>query len=272
MKKFNFLLTILVILTFPTVSLAGPWKISVNTNLEFAKKAYLVSVISPGFEKVLDSADLEKGTCTFSRGNDDIQLHVFRLAIDQGTFKPTFFAANGDQLMIEFTSADAAKLSGNKAAAYYAMYQEIQERETSDQHAVMSEIRQIGIDSAQLKVLNTIAKNKLAASANEKIKLVQSIDDPVLSAYLAYEEVFASKTENIELYQKYHDALGSRAQQNLWAKYVQDVVQNFEAYQLLRQSKLIKPDQLKAKYESLPEAQKKSGFGQDLARELAAMK
>ena len=272
MKKFNFLLTILVVLTFPTISLAGPWKIIVNTNIESAKKAYLVSVISPGFEKMLDSADLEKGSCTFSRSNDDIQLHIFRIVVDTGSFKPIFFAANGDQVMLEYVSENVTKLSGNKAAAYYAMYQDIQQREASDQHAVMSEIRQIGIDSAQLKVLNTISKNKLAASANEKIKLVQSIDDPVLSAYLAYEEVFASKTENIELYQKYHDALGSKAQQNLWAKYVQDVVQNFEAYQLLRQSKIIKPDQLKAKYESLPEAQKKSGFGQDLARELAAMK
>jgi hypothetical protein len=268
MKKLQTILTILAVISLPLMSVAGPWQMSVDFHNANSGKARLISIISPGFEKEAATADIVGGKCTFSFTNEDEQLHIFRIAVDNDKFTPTFFASNNDKLTLDYTDATDATYAGNTSADVYKNYMIIQKKETADQEVFVKAAREHGSDSAELKLITSVNKNKLAESANRKITLIQSINDPVLSSYLAYKEVYAIKTGNIDLYDKYHSALGKKAQDTFWGKYVNDVVNNFEAYQLLRQTKMIKPEEAKERYNKLPQAQKNSTFGRDLAREL----
>ena len=274
-RKSN-LIVILGLVLFMSISYScskteKSWTINVNIEVPGITRAYLYKASVDRSDSLIDSTNISQHKFNFHglNGSDSLGVYFIKFSKGHGSGL-TCFVNNGDEINIDILEGGKVVYSGNDIQSDYSRYLQAKQQEV----ALMQELMTRMDPKASKEELEAVRKwytDKTNAINREKADIISKIKDPELNGYLALEEILISSTADKNKFELYANSLTDKGRETTYGKKVLEILQYFDAYDLLFNSVLMNYEELHKKYEELDKADKKSKFGVEVYNKLAAL-
>ncbi len=245
-----------------------PWTINAKIEIDGISEAYLYKASADRTDSLIDSTTVSQHKFSFKGLNDSDSLGVYFIKFSKGHGSGlTCFVNNGDEINIEILDGAKIVYSGNDIQADYFRYLQAKQQEVDLMKELMTRMDPKA-SKEELEATRKWYADKTNAINIEKANIISRIKNPELNGYLSLEEILTSSISDKNKFEIYANALTDKGSKTIYGKKVLEILQYFDAYDLLFKSVLTNYEELHQKYEELDEANKKSKFGIEVSNKL----
>ena len=238
------------------------WKVTVSTNLDQIKKAYLYKIDLNREKILIDSTTVNDNSFVLSGKNDSDKLQAYYIDYDKSQKGGVeFLVANTDQLNIAIKEQYKSVYSGTAVADDFTAYHRFKQAEIDNIIAFSSIYSNKDATEKELQAKILEYKEKVEKTKENKISFLKTIKSPELSSYLILNEIQTSSVIEKDLFDKFSNILTKEASLTESGKAVKDILKHFAAYKLNLNGGLLDYKSVKNKYDQLTEDNKNSKWG-----------
>ena len=248
-----------------------PWTINAKIEIDGISQVYLYKVNIDRTDSLIDSTSIYQNKFSFNRLNNSDNLGVYSIKISKGhSTGITCFVKNGDKISIDILGEYKNTFSGNEIQVDYSRYMETKQQDLD----LMKELMTRMGSKASSEELNANSKwytDKTNAIDAEKADVISKSNNSELNGYLALEEILTSSIVDENKFELYANSLTDEGKETVYGKKILEILQYFNAYDLLFNSIHTDYEELHKKYEELDDANKNSKFGKEVSNKLAVL-
>ena len=273
MKKILFFIIPLVVfsLFLSCDKVEKPWTINGKIGIADVQEAYLYKVNMDRTDNLIDSTSIANHIFSFNGLNASDDLGVYRIKFSKGHGNGlTVFVNNGDEISIDILGEYKSVYTGNKIQADYAKYMQAKQKEADLMKELMTRMNSKS-SQEQLENNRKWYSDNTKMINKEKADIISKIKNPELNGYLALEEILTSSTSDKTKFEGFANSLTDKGKETKYGKKILEILQYFDAYDLLFQSVLMNYEKLHDKYEKLDDSNKKSTFGVEIFNKLSVL-
>jgi len=266
-----FVLALLMSFLYSCNKVEKPWTINAKIELDGISEAYLYKASADRTDNLIDSTSISQHKFSFNGLNDSDNLGVYSIKFSKGHGSGlTCFVNNGDEINIDILGESKNVYSGNDIQADYSRYLKAKQQEVDLMKELMTRMDPKA-SKEQLEATRKWYSDKTNSINIEKADIISRIKNPELNGYLALEEILTSSITDKNKFETYAKSLTDKGKETVYGKNVLEIIQYFDAYDLLFKSVLTNYEELHQKYEELDEANKKSNFGIEVSNKLSVL-
>ncbi len=248
-----------------------PWTINAKIEIADVPEAYLYKVNTDRTDSLIDSTSVSRHQFSFKGINGNDNLGVYTIKFSQGHGSGiTCFVNNGDDISIEILGEYKNVYSGNGIQTDYSKYMSAKQKEVDLLKELMGRMDS-NVSEEQLKANRKWYSDETNSINLEKSKIISEIKNPQLNGFLALEEIRTSSAIDKDKFELFASSLTTKGKESVYGKEVSDIMQYFDAHDLLFQSVLINYKELRQKYNKLDDANKNSKFGIEIFNKLSTL-
>ena len=263
-----FVLTLLMSFFYSCSKVEKTWTINAKIEIPGVSKAYLYKTST---DSLIDSTSISQHKFSFNGLNDSNNLGVYFIKFSKGHGSGlTCFVNNGDEINIDIPEDGKIVYSGNDIQADYSRYLEAKQQEVDLMKELMTRMNPKA-SKEQLDATRKWYSDKTNAINIKKADIISKIKNPELNGYCALEEILTSSISDKNKFETYANSLTDKGKETIYGKKVLEILQYFDAYDLLFKSVLTNYEELHQKYEELDDANKKSKFGIEVSNKLSVL-
>jgi len=273
MRKNSFLviLAVLIIFGYSCHEVDKSWTMKANAEGVDAKQAYLYRVNIDRSSLLMDSANISDHKFSFSGINNSDSMGVYVIKFSKGHQSVlTFFVKNSDEISVDILGEYKNVFSGNELQIDYSRYMQAKQKELDLMREMMGRI----IPDASEEQLENNSKWYLQNTKmidQEKADIISNIKDAELNGYLALDEVRTSSISDKLKFESFASSLTTKGKETKYGKTLLEILQYFEAYDLLYQSVVANYEEIHQGYGELDDSNKNSKFGIEISNKLAVL-
>jgi len=248
-----------------------PWNIKSKIEIAEVPEAYLYKVNADRTDVLIDSTNVTDHNFVFSGINDSDSLGVYRIKFSKGHGNGiNVFINNGDKVDIEILGEYKNIYSGNSIQDAYTSYLKVKQKEVDLMKELMTRMNPKATPE-QLEASRTWYVESTKKLDQDKADVISKINIPELNAYLALDEIYTSSISDKNKFELLSNSLTKEGKETIYGKNTLEILQYFDAYNLLFQSIQMDYETLHQKYEQLDKANKDSKFGIEIANKLSVL-
>jgi thiol-disulfide isomerase/thioredoxin len=248
-----------------------PWTINAKIEGAGISEAYLYKVSVDRTLSLMDSTSISQNKFSFNGLNDSDRPDVYSIKFNKGHGSGvTCLINNGDEINVEILGEYKNIFSGNEIQTDYSKYMETKQQEVDLMKELMTRMDPKA-SKEQLEANRKWYLDKSNSINKEKVNIISKIKNSELNGYLALEEILTSSIADKNKFEMYANALTDKGKKTVFGKKVLEILNNFDAYDLLFNSTHAGYEELHQKYGELDEVNKKSKFGVEVYNKLAAL-
>ena len=219
----------------------------------------------------MDSTSISQNKLSFNGLNNSDSLGVYSIKLTKGHGSGvTCFVNNGDEINVEILGEYKNIFAGNEIQTDYSRYMETKQKELDLMKELMTRMDPKAT-TEELAANRKWYSDKTNSINKEKADIISKIKNSELNGYLALEEILTSSITDKNKFEMYANALTDKGRETVYGKKVLEILNNFEAYDLLFNSTHTGYEELHQKYGELDEVSKKSKFGVEVYNKLSVL-
>ena len=248
-----------------------PWTINAKTEINGISQAYLYKVNPDRTDSLIDSTSISQNKFSFNGLNKTDNLGVYSIKFTKGHGSGiTCFVNNGDVINVDVLGEYKNIYSGNNIQVDYSKFLEIKQQEIDLMKELMTRMDPKA-SPEELEANRKWYSDKTNSINEEKADAISKIKNSELNGYLALEEILISSMVDKNKFEMYANSLTDEGKKTVNGKKVLEIMQYFDAYNLLFNSVHTDYEELHKKYEELDSYNKKSIFGIEISNKLSVL-
>ena len=273
MRKILFSIIPLVVfsLVFSCDKIEKPWTINAKIGIADVPEAYLYKVNMDRTDRLIDSTKISNHNFSFNGLNNSDSSSVYRIKFSKGHGNGiTVFVNNGDEISVDILGEYKNIYTGSKIQTDYSKYMQAKQKETDLMKELMTRMKS-KLSQEQLEANRKWYSEKTKTINKEKADIISNINNSELNGYLALEEIRTSSIADKTKFEGFANALTDKGKETKYGKKVSEILQYFDAYDLLFQSVTMNYEELHQKHIELDDSNKKSKFGIEVSNKLSVL-
>lgn len=269
--SFILVFTVLMSLLYSCNKAKQPWLINSKIEITDVPEAYLYKVNMDRTDSLIDSTNISNHKFAFNGLNNSDNLGIYRIKFSKGHGTGlTVLVNNGDKINVEVLGEYKNVYEGNEIQSDYSKYLQIKQKEVDLMKDLMTRMDQKATPE-QLETNRKWYADNTKSIIQEKSDIISKINTSELNAYLALDEILTSSIVDKVKFEVFSNSLTNEGKETIYGKKVLEILQYFDAYDLLFQSAIINYEELYQKYGELDNTNKKSKFGLEVSNKLSAL-
>ncbi len=268
---FVFILATLISILYSCNHTKKPWTVNANIAIADVPEAYLYKVNMDRTDSLIDSTSIVNHIFRFNGFNTSDELGVYRIKFSKGHGNGlTVFVNNGDEITVDIRGEYKNEYTGNELQTDYSKYLQAKQQEIDLMKELMAKMDSKA-SKEQLEASRKWYSEKTKMIDRDKATIISEIKNPELNGYLALEEILTSSVADKSKFETFANSLTDNGKETKYGKKVLEIIQYFDAYDLLFQSILMNYEELHKRFTNLDDPNKKSKFGVEISNKLSVL-